>query len=379
MVNIGLQIHAKMTGANGQGTRDYSAEEKTYLDRLIVDLNASAYLVLDEHGWCTRFRDMAKNSLFVFRKYHDREGDFWNVTTPENLLNAYKVYSGERIVINIGNESLANEKITDGELQRQARFYATCMELFGKANIPIAVPGWGTGQPDVERLSQLKPMWDAFQAYPLHYLSIHEYFSYRGLEVGNGRIGRHATIAGWLSVHDYRVPNMLITEYGCDQIDDTGKRGWKSSYGGNEDKYADVLIEGKNTAYSAPHIKGLMTYSHGDSNGWPDFDTSQAKQLHQRLIVANKVVSVPPPTPTPAPTPPPPPAPTLPRNVQIAIANTRVFLSNTVADLKSERRFADAEISALETMLETKKQRVKDIDGELKAIEALTNELSALK
>jgi hypothetical protein len=329
-VNIGLQIHHKQTGAENKGTRDYSAEEKADLDALLPALNPSAILVLEEYGWATRFRDMLPNAIVVYRKYHDREGDFYNVTTPEHLLNDYRQYAGRNIVINIGNESSSLQP--DDVLKKQADFYAKCMLLFGKARIPIVVPNWGTGHPQISKLSLFTPIWEAFRLYPFHYLGTHEYFSYRGLEIGNGRVGRHADIAKWLTDNGYPTPNMLITEHGCDQIDSSGERGWKSGYDGDEDRYADDLIKARRQSYNVPYIKGVMIYSYGDSNEWPDFNIAHAKQLQKRLIAENKVV-----LPPPANIPPAVPLPTplgLPNKLTITVEDFRIRDEATTKGVK---------------------------------------------
>ncbi len=290
MVNIGLQIHETMTGATGWGTRAYSADEKNYLASTLKELNPSAILVLSNTDMALYYAAILPQTKVVLRFYHDREGDFYNITTPEHLFNAYSPwFKNPNIVINMGNES--SSYVPAEEIIKQAAFYAKAMEIFGRAGIPLAVPGWGTGHPDYGALMLFEPIWAMFDKYPIHYLSLHEYFSYRGTEIGNGRVGRHEVIANWLVNHDHKIPNMFITEHGSDDIENDPYRGWQSwpNTPDREDRYFGFIQNCRIESYNLPYIKGVMLYSWGDSNGWWDFDISMAFKLHRNLIAANKI------------------------------------------------------------------------------------------
>lgn len=301
MVRLGFNIHGKMDG----GAREYSAEEKAYLGSTLHELNASAILMLDDWGWAQAYRDALPNTLIVYRRYHPREGDLWNVTTPEQYFEAYKQYSGERIILNIGNEPDGYMPIAD--LRKMVTFYVRLMELFGNVRIPIAIPAWGVGNPDyawftdMDRMNVLKPLLEAFKRYSIHHLNLHEYCSYKGLEIGNGRVGRHTRLAELFKAHDYDMPPTLITEWGLDKIDESGIRTWQDAKL-SEDAYADWHIEAQRLTYNAPYIKGVMTYCWGSTGAeWKTFDVSKAKQLHKRLIAANKEQQPPVIQPIPAP------------------------------------------------------------------------------
>jgi hypothetical protein len=132
----------------------------------------------------------------------------------------------------------------------------------------------------------------------------HEYFSYRGLEIGNGRVGRHTEMYKHLKAKGYEPP-LLLTEVGCDQIDDTGKRGFKNSM--TENQYAAALTDAQRSTWYAPYLKGAMIYSYGSSTTeWETFDMSDSLVLHAVLTASNAVTEIPLPA-TPVVTPPPPP------------------------------------------------------------------------
>lgn len=308
-MKFGINLHPTIKG------QQFSSAQKTYLAQFLGKLNASANLVMDNWESALAYKQMTPKNIVVFRKFHPREGDLWNLLTPEQWHEGMRAYTDPNIVLYCCNEPTTY--VLKADMEKKVKWLVRVMELFGNEGNSLVVDNVGTGHYDYTWFTDddkwliVKPLFDAFKRCPKMYWGLHEYFSYRGLEIGNGRVGRHAEMARLLKLRGYDMPPVLLTEVGCDQIDDTGKRGFKNSM--TENQYAAALTDAQRSTWYAPYIKGAMIYSYGSSTTeWETFDISDSLVLHAVLIAANAVTSIPepappPPPPDPVPVPPTPP------------------------------------------------------------------------
>lgn len=302
-MKLGLNVHPTIKG------QQPSSAQKTYRAQFLGRLNASANLFMDDWDSALACKQMMSKNIVVFRKFHSREGDLWNLLTPEQWHEGMRQYTDPNIVLYCLNEPTTY--ILKYEMERKIKWLVRVIELFGNDGNSLVVDNVGTGHYDYtwftepDKFAIIEPLFAALKKYPRMYWGAHEYFSYRGLEIGNGRVGRHAEMYKNLKAKGYEPP-LLLTEVGCDQIDDSGKRGFKNSL--TENQYAAALTDAQRSTWYAPYIKGAMIYSYGSSTTeWETFDMSDSLVLHAVLIAANAVTETPPsvPIPTSAPTPPP--------------------------------------------------------------------------
>jgi hypothetical protein len=246
-MKIGINIHPVMPDGEDD-TRAYSAQEKIDLDNFLLAAQPDAILVMNDFGWATRFADMLPHTRVIFRLYNeDVEGELWNALSPAEYLQGMAIYQNPRIILNVGNEP--SGKLPLPELRKMVAWYVKVMRLFEAESICLAVPAWGSGNPNLSWFTDdaawniLRPLFEAFKAYPRHYLNLHSYFNRKGLQIGNGHLDRPTRIASYLIARGLPVPPMLITEYGADTVDEI-PGPWMTAFGETdegEDRYGDLL------------------------------------------------------------------------------------------------------------------------------------------
>jgi hypothetical protein len=294
--------------------RAYSAEEEAHLFDHFAKARPSAALFLDNEGRALRAKQLVPECAVVVRSYRAdvKEGEFWQKLSPQQVFNDYKATPGGLI------RNILNEPNGYGDLRTLAKWCAQVMDLFGAAGIPIVIPNFGEGHPDVDRLAELEDLWKALDKWHgLHYYGTHEYGSHLGMLYNVGgkydmypwRVGRFETfIVPYLKNHGHQIPNVIVTEFGCDSAhDNSSYRGWKTCW--TERQYFDELQKSITQVYSPAHYIGLCLFSYGNTGrqfteeDWVTFDLSQAVEF-QRLVET----TTPPPPPVPVPEPEPPPA-----------------------------------------------------------------------
>src|SRR5687768_803066 len=92
-VRIGFNIHPTMTGAEGKNTRLYSADGTRVLSSTLQALRPSANLVHSSTDMALQIADELPQAICVLRFYHDREGDFYNLTAPNGLRMAQPLFN----------------------------------------------------------------------------------------------------------------------------------------------------------------------------------------------------------------------------------------------------------------------------------------------
>lgn len=333
---FGLNIHPLKTYG-----RQYSAAEKTELFDAVNKLQSNGHVVMD---WPDTARQIKRDNpacMVVNRVHTERDGDLFNMYTPQAFYDKYAPYSeGGRFVV-----QALNEPSGYGDLPRLADWMAKTFDLWGAAGLPLLAPGWGEGNPDIvtSRLSELKPMFEAYDKWrDVHIWHIHEYGTHDGMIVTRPgykyntfpwRVGRFNNFTVpfvrdvlKLAVASWRV---FVGEYGIDDAHDgvPNSRFWQDC-GWSEEKYADELEAGANLCYIpavAPvRLIGAAVYCWGNSGrqltsqDWRQADISGKGVLLGRLARFNANLAAPqPPAQTP-PTQPPPtnPGPTQPPPVE---------------------------------------------------------------
>lgn len=274
--------------------RAYSAEEEQALFDHFARIRPGASLFLDNEGRAVRAKQLVPECAVVVRSYRNQndEGKLFQTLTPQQCFELYK-NTPKGLIRNI-----LNEPDGYGDLKALAHWLAQVMDLFGNAGIPIAVPNFGEGHPDVDRLADLEELWKALDKWhSLHSYSTHEYGSHLGMTFNVGgkfdmfpwRVGRFETfIVPWLLKHGHKIPNVIITEFGCDSAHDgTDKRGWKTCW--SEKQYFDEIQGAIAKVYYQPHYAGLCLFSYGNTgrqfteNDWVTFDLSQAADFKKLL------------------------------------------------------------------------------------------------
>lgn len=345
-MKIGVNLHPTIKG------QQFSSAQKTYLAQFLGRLNASANLVMDSWESALAYKQMMPKNIVVFRKYHPREGDLYNLLTPEQWHEGMRAYTDPNIVLNCMNEP--STYVLKADMEKKIKWLVRVIELFGNEGNSLVVDNVGTGHYDYTWLTEsdkwaiVEPLFAALKKYPNMFWGCHEYFSYRGLEIGNGRVGRHAEMYKHLKAKGYEPP-LLLTEVGCDQIDESGKRGFKNSM--TENQYAANLTDAQRSTWYVPYLKGAMIYSYGSSTTeWETFDMSDSLVLHAVLIAANAVTETPPSVPIPTPTPtPPPPDPVI---VQPPQTPTSELALRRIAALWAERQQLEARKAAIDAEID---------------------------
>lgn len=304
-MKLGVNIHPK-----ARGGQDYSAEEKSDLTEFLDDLDADAILIMDNYEWAKAYAARLPQTKVVFRPYHPAEGHLYDLThedgrplTPHDYYVGRKEFQNPNLILYVLNEP--STKVDNATMKRRITWLVALMDLYGADKQPLVVDNVGVGHYDYSWFTDdtkwaiIKPLFDTLRRYPFMFWGLHEYFSYQGLAVGNGRVGRHKEIARLLAVRGYDMPPVLLTEVGCDQIDDTGKRGYVNSM--SDLAYGGFLVEGQLGSWSAPYIKGAMVYCYGSTTReWYDtFDLqgTRAEKTRSMMIASNGADHIPVPPP----------------------------------------------------------------------------------
>lgn len=296
---IGYHIHNVM-----RGPRPYTGQEETALFQHLERIQPSALLFLDDLGRAKRAKQLLPRCAVVHRSFRGdpSEGLFFN-QTPRWVLDNYGASAEGGIIVNVMNEPGGY----GDHLGHVADWCAEVMELFGQRGLSLCIPNWGVGHPDEHKFTAMNVLWDALARWrDLHYYGIHEYWSYRGIESGNGRVGRHQWLATYLHGIGKPVPRMILTEWGIDNLlDGSTQRGFRDSR--NEDQYADECIQAAEQDYNASYIVGMCIFSYGNSGlpgtseDWTSFDVSGAATFQQRIEAYAQTHSVPAPHPVDTP------------------------------------------------------------------------------
>lgn len=291
----GYCVHNTLTYARG-----YSAEEQTRMWGHFSRLKADSQLFMDQIEWARTMKRLDPSCIVVHRRFIDGDGALHRNMSAQKFVNDHKALAAGGIVIQVLNEPNGYEE-RPGDLKQLATWCAEVMHLSAEAEMVVALPNFGVGHPDTNKLPELNEMWMAFKKYPMHFYACHEYGTYRGMtytdethqrDVTPWRVGRFKIVTDYVKQHfDYDL-TILVTETGIDssmyQGDDKTKRGWRDS-GLNEVQYALEMIKASKTVYSLPNIKGLNIFSHGNTGkantefDWKTHDVSFLTEFQKEL------------------------------------------------------------------------------------------------
>lgn len=285
-LHIGYHVHPVLTYQ-----RPYSAEDKARLWAHLDKIQPSALLFLNNVSDAWQAKSRYPSCVVVHRTHYAEEGGLYKTISPQEFYNRHAKEGDNGIVVNCLNEPSGYQSADDHK--RMASWCAEVMELFGKAGKAVVTPNWGVGHPRENSYADFTELWDAFKAWPLHYLGVHEYWAYKGIEAGNGRVGRFLWLIAYLRGQGYPFPNLLFTEWGCDDLlDGSGKRGWRDSR--TETAYAAECLEAARRYYDFSYVKGVCLFSWGNSGrkdsaeDWKTHDVSDAMEYQAMIEQAYK-------------------------------------------------------------------------------------------
>lgn len=280
-MNIGYHIHQTK-----RGPRAYSSQEQTLLWTHLEAIQPSALLFLNNIDWARRAKRLLPNCTVIHRTHYQREGGLWEFLSPQQFYDRHASEGAEGVVVNVLNEPSGYQIIANH--QAIAAWCAQVMMLFGRAGIPVVTPNFGVGHPAENAYSDFDELWQAFNDWPLHFVGLHEYWSYKGIQAGNGRVGRYLQLVNHLNAKGWRIPQIIFTEWGLDDLlDGSGLRGWRDSR--QELVYAHECREAARQHYEQPYIRGVCLYCWGNSGlpgtaeDWTSHDVSEAYELHHKF------------------------------------------------------------------------------------------------
>lgn len=303
---IGLNIHPVYTQANGH-TRAYSAEEKQQLDTFLLQAQPSTITVLNDFDWALRFANMLPNTAVSFRKQHDHDGGYWRLKnqdgtpySPRQHFEGTKEHHNPRIRLHLTNEPTGKTLYHDdgtpdyANIKAMIDWHVGCMDLFGAAGIPLLVINWGVGLPDLKWFQPntpewplVRPLFEAFKRWPIHWLGIHVYWRKNGFLIDD-YVNRPRDLNAALVALGYTV-QMQVSEYGGDAID--GHPGaWMDAYGNTEEgqkEYARLVVKGQRENLNLPFIRGIDLYSWACYPRWTKYDVSKAQHIQDAIINSN--------------------------------------------------------------------------------------------
>lgn len=296
-LRIGLNIHNK-----ARGGQERSAEEKRYLPEFLRKLNPSAIVVMDDLPFAEAMYATLPNTITTYRQYNPVEGHLWKVIAPEQYFINQKGISKSGIPLYCMNEPDSKAPVAD--LRDQTKWLVRVMELYAAAGLSLVVDNLGAYHPDfswftdLEKWAAVKPLFEAFKRFPMHFWGLHPYWSPDGLHPERGGVARHKDIEQHLKALGMDMPPVIFTEMGRDQYGENDTRnGWRST-GISEEAYGAEIEEAQTTLWTEPYIRGACLFCYGSTEEkWRTFDIENAGVLHSILIAANTKQ-----TPTPAPT-----------------------------------------------------------------------------
>ncbi|GIL09289.1 MAG: hypothetical protein BroJett033_8000 [Chloroflexota bacterium] len=271
---IGYNVHNKRTYG-----RDWSAEEKTHFIAHVERLQPTTLLFINDIDMARDIKRRLPDCAVVYRQHRHDDAALHRTMTPQQAYDFFAPYAAGEMILNILNEP--SGYVAEGTsrwLFDLADWCADVMRLFDRAGIPLVLPNWGVGHPDEKRVDDLKTLWQAFAEIPLHYYGIHEYWSWRGVEPGNGRVARYLWWEDYMVRNGYPLPRVLVTEWGIDSaLDGTPQRGYKDSRTGLD--YAAECARAIEL-YRPGLVVGTCIFSWGNTGqrdhaeDWATFDVS---------------------------------------------------------------------------------------------------------
>lgn len=304
-----------------QGGQAYSAEEAQAHFAYIEQLQPSSMVYMDTFGWARQAKKILPNCHVVHRRYFEydlgggkkfNEGSIWQHEKFQNKFTRDWMYDliaadGEAGVI----VHVLNEPDGYGDLPALVDWLVPLYERLGKAGIAFCGPNFGVGHPAEHRLDELAPLFEVYAQFPgMAFHGVHEYWSYLGVQYGAGRVGRFEKTVNYLTSAGKPVPDMIVTEFGIDHIDSSGKRGWRDSR--TEEQYAAEAEEALTQYRKFKCIVGATFFAKGATGAdWYSHDIHNAQVLEGKLLTRaqelRQEIPAPPPSPeAPLPTQKPP-------------------------------------------------------------------------
>jgi len=270
---IGYHVHNKMTYG-----RDWSAAEKTAFIAHVERVQPATLLFLDDAGFARDIKRRLPDCAVIYRHYRHDDAALHMTLTPQQTYDAFAPYAQGGLILNILNEPGGYISANPDALKWLADWCAGVMRLFDRAGIAAVLPNWGVGHPDEKRFGDLDALWAAFGDMPSHYYGIHEYWTWRGINPGDGRVGRWQWWSDYMRRAGYVLPRVIVTEWGIDSaLDGTPQRGYKDSRTGAA--YGSECVRAIGL-YPPALIVGTCVFSWGNTGkkdhaeDWVTFDVA---------------------------------------------------------------------------------------------------------
>lgn len=229
---------------------------------------------MNHRHWIDDLKRNLPDTIVVSRMYHPMDGAFhmrrhdgaeW-VSSPSDTLNWLGGLGRDGLVC-----SLLNEPGTGGDVERLMKWTTETLVRATHMGVVTCIGNFSVGTPGI-RESEWEPGFDlllkALQDSP-HYLGLHEY-----LPGETYRVGRILMMIRRCATLGYKMPKVLITEYGVDT--DGGALNGYRSRGWTGQQYAETLCEVAQRVYmplvNASVLHGAAVFCYGNSGGWENFD-----------------------------------------------------------------------------------------------------------
>lgn len=249
----------------------------------LTTLKPPAVVVMDDMPFATEVKRILPNCLVVHRSWHPDDAEFHLKWSPDQFAAAYLTNVPSGIIV-----QCLNEPYGYANLIQLGNWCKTVMGIATSRNIRLCLPNFGVGNP-LEDVAQLDGLWRAFQQYPQHVLSVHEYFQWDPT-LEPYHTGRFKAIVTRFQQLGIPAPKIIISEAGRDVgggVDD----GWRTVF--DEPTYATKLKQ-QAEIYRNTAVMGMCVFCMGKGGGdrWRNFDFETAGIVKQTLVDYNRSLPV---------------------------------------------------------------------------------------
>jgi hypothetical protein len=247
---------------------------------LISKLKPGACVVMDDYDLAVDIKQQHPSTEVIFRAWNSKDGNYHNDIKPEQWYETHRRFGENDIVVQVLNEPSGSDN-----LPQLAKWCAEIMKLADQDGIRLALPNFGMGNPDENKLAngEIDPLFLAFNRSPNHILTLHEYTHKKPSEVP-WLIGRFKNVVKRLHQLEVEIPQIVITEFGHDIGGGHGD-GYKNHM--TSEEYA-AFMRDAGPIYSKAGIF-VCVYCAGPGYGWESFDVLGDDIVENAMIAFNQM------------------------------------------------------------------------------------------